>query len=273
MEEQGDNLRLYLLGALTERNAQVIDVRIIEDESFAADLLLAESDLMEAYLAGELSAADENLFHSNFLISPGRKELLRETSLFENYASRRNLETIHADVTKIESPETGFFENYFNSLIFGGALITAVILIGLFIWPGILNTKPSPLEREYAELNRQDFTEMIGLKDSATFNLVSVNTRDFGSAVTKSSSVLADLVFFRLALLPGESEGSNFSVDLLRGSSLVFSVASVRSYQNEAGREVRFVLPKSVLTKGQYRIRLSSPDARSPASNYAFVVE
>jgi hypothetical protein len=92
MRAGGDKLRQYLLCTLSESEAEVIDLCIIDDESLEADLLLAENDLFEAFLAGELSAADEEAFHANFLTSARRKELLRDAAFFEEFARRKLVE-------------------------------------------------------------------------------------------------------------------------------------------------------------------------------------
>lgn len=67
-------LRAYLLGALSPEEQEPIDDQIAEDEAAHEDLLATQDDLIHAYLADALPAADRERFESHFLASPRRRE-------------------------------------------------------------------------------------------------------------------------------------------------------------------------------------------------------
>lgn len=67
-------LRGYLLGALPAERQEEIDERFLADEELHAELQATADDLIHAYLAGELSAADRERFETHFLASPRRRE-------------------------------------------------------------------------------------------------------------------------------------------------------------------------------------------------------
>ena len=65
----------YLLGELQdEEELARFEQRLLADEKLYEELLIAEDELMEAYLCGELSAADKARFEEHFLASPRRRE-------------------------------------------------------------------------------------------------------------------------------------------------------------------------------------------------------
>ena len=67
-------LRAFLLGNLSEEARAGIEDRFLADEDFAAQLELADDELIESYLRGELSAGDEHRFRNAFLSQPRRRE-------------------------------------------------------------------------------------------------------------------------------------------------------------------------------------------------------
>ena len=67
-------LRSFLLGALPAERQEEIDKRFLADEELHGELQATADDLIHAYLAGELSAADRERFEAHFLASPRRRE-------------------------------------------------------------------------------------------------------------------------------------------------------------------------------------------------------
>ncbi len=271
MNDEQLKLRRYFLGRTTDEETEEIDLRIIEDEDFVGDVSLAENDLIEDFIDHELSGEEVRDFNLNFLMTPEREEHVREIYALKKYASRLRREGQRADEPSVIKPRS-YFGTFFRPA-FVGLAVAAVALVAVVIWQGFFVQRASQLEREYAELNKRDLTDLTMVGDNATFNLTSGNLRDSGSIVSKRGGDLTDKVLFRLALPTGDAEGKGFSVTLLKGSTPVFSLGDIRGYQNQSGREVRFVLPKSILTSGQYQIRLDSPDGKSRAVIYPFTIE
>ena len=66
--------REYLLGALPEAETEGFDELSVTDDEFAESLQVAETDLVDAYVLGELTGADLERFKTHYLASPLRRE-------------------------------------------------------------------------------------------------------------------------------------------------------------------------------------------------------
>jgi len=69
-----DLLTRYLLGALTEKEAERLDELSISDEEFAWRLEAIENDLVDAYVRGELPEGKAKQFKTFYLSSPARRQ-------------------------------------------------------------------------------------------------------------------------------------------------------------------------------------------------------
>ncbi len=270
MHADTKQLKRYLLGDLPEREADAIDLQIITDENLCEDISLAESNLIEDFLEGALSADEERLFRSNFMTSDARREQLREIDLIKKVARSQAAQKKQSEVQI--APPAGFFDlvkTYLRPLALGAAVV-ALLVVGLF-WFGYLGGSSSALEKQYAELNKKDLGNPSDLTVYSNISLVPGNFRGSDSAVKQNEDKLTDTVLFRLTL-PSKVDGSTYKARVLRGSSTVFTLEAAKVYQNSGGQDVRVLLPKSILQKGQYQIKLESQSG-AEAGTFAFVIE
>jgi hypothetical protein len=72
-----DDLVQYLLGKLTAERLEAIEQQILLDDDFHQEMKIAEEELLDNYIHGQLNAQDRRLFESNFLASPLRQQQLR----------------------------------------------------------------------------------------------------------------------------------------------------------------------------------------------------
>ena len=63
----------YLLGSLSETEAERFDKLSVTDDQFADALRIAEKDLVDAYVQGELTGQDLDRFETYYLSSPLRR--------------------------------------------------------------------------------------------------------------------------------------------------------------------------------------------------------
>jgi len=69
-----DLLVRYLLGELSEADAERLDEQSVVDDDFAARLRLVEDDLVDAYASGRLTGERRKRFEGHYLASPRRRE-------------------------------------------------------------------------------------------------------------------------------------------------------------------------------------------------------
>jgi hypothetical protein len=272
MPEDSEKLKRYLLGGLDGEEAKRIDLKIIGNESFADELSLAESELIEDYLEDELADEDRTLFFENFLTSADRRRSLEEIARLKRYASASA-----AEATRKKGADGRFTSGLASLLSHNWRMATAVtavavVVVGLVLWAATGTPKLTPLESEYAALNRQDLTDLQDYREMSSFSLVSGTFRDSASTgKVLTNADLTETVMFRLDVPQGAAQVSD--ADLVREGNPVFKLAKLRSYQNGSGMEVRLLLPKAVLTRGRYRLRLSDPSDPEISIPYDFAVE
>lgn len=64
----------YLLGLLSEEEAERLDSFIFEDDEFAYRLQAVEDDLIDSYVKGELTGRQLENFKANYLVTPARRD-------------------------------------------------------------------------------------------------------------------------------------------------------------------------------------------------------
>ena len=271
MPENILKLKGYLLGKLSDAEIEVIDLRVISDERFSEELSLAESELIEDHLEGAFSDDDARLFYSTFLVSPDRRELMREISLLRNYALRPDVQQkqIHPQDASSWSI-IGLLKGYLRPLALGTAIVV-LLVVGL-LWSGYLGGSGSALEKQYAELNRRDLSNT---NESSGFSSVSLSAgsfRDGNPSSKQNAEQLTETVMFRLIFPSKLADGSAFKAKVSRGSASVFTIDAAKVYQNSSGQDVRLLLPKSILQKGEYQIKLEGASG-AEAGTFSFVIE
>jgi hypothetical protein len=264
------NLRRFLLGNESEAEAEEIGVRLIGDPEFAENMSFAEESLVEEFLDDELTADEKALFYRNFLTTPARKELLEETALFRNHARDQHAET--TETSPDEKKSAGFIDGLINFLTLNLRPVAAVLLIlvvAVIAWRVFLYDASglTATEKEYAALNARDLSGGTETANLSNKSLIAGTFRDTDAASRLTFANLTENVFFRLALPAETSRDTCFDLELVRGGQTVFRQTGLRVYQNPNGQELKIILPKSVLSKGTYQIKLNS------GATYGFAVE
>ena len=67
----------YLLGSLPEAEIEALDELSFTDDEFADALRVAEKDLVDAYVQGELGGVELEQFESSYMASPRRLEKVK----------------------------------------------------------------------------------------------------------------------------------------------------------------------------------------------------
>lgn len=65
-------LKRYLLGSLDESRKTQLEQRLLNDAQLFEEVLIAEDELVDHYVAGRLSEDDKARFESHFLVTPDR---------------------------------------------------------------------------------------------------------------------------------------------------------------------------------------------------------
>jgi hypothetical protein len=274
MDTRGENAKLkqFLLGdSSQQQDAEEIGVQIIADRNFDEKMSFAEEELIEDFLDDALTAEEKELFYSNFLTTPERIELFEETALLRNYAR-----THFAEASENLTPEkksVSFFESLrlflSSSLMRPIAAVLIILVIGAVVWRIAFYDASglTEIEKQYAALNAKDLNDAPEIANLTNKNLAAGTFRDTDSTAKLSAANLSEKVLFRLALPTETPKDTLVNLELVKGGQTVFKQTDLRIYQNQNGQELKVILPKTVLSRGTYQIKLSS------GANYGFAVE
>ncbi len=270
MEAKNIKIREFLLGNAPEKDAEEIGLRILTDPGFDEDMSFAEENLIEDFLAEALTAEEKKLFRQNFLTSPARVELFKEISQLRAYAQDHFANA--SENAPDEKSSDGFFENFKRFLSLNLRPVAAVLMILMLAgvaWRVLLYDAGglSEIEKQYAALNAKDLNNAPETANFSNKSLIPGTFRDAGEASKLTSANLTENVLFRLALPPGTPQDAVFDLELVKGAQTVFKQTGLRVYQNQSGQELKVILPKSVLSKGNYQIKLNS------GAGYGFAVD
>lgn len=80
-------VRQYLLGQAPPEESSQIEERLLTDAAFYEELLIAEDELVDDYLAGELSDSDRKSCETLFLLTPERQQKIRFALTLKKYVN------------------------------------------------------------------------------------------------------------------------------------------------------------------------------------------
>lgn len=87
----------YLLGVLSEIEAERLDELSLSDDAFAARFGVVENDLVDAYVRGELSGDTLERFNRHYLASPLRREKVNFAQTFAPFADAAATNSTESD--------------------------------------------------------------------------------------------------------------------------------------------------------------------------------
>src|SRR6185295_19269439 len=87
-DDEQNPVKRYLLKQLSDAEQQEIELRLLSDDGFSEELEIAEDELIDEYLADELSRDERLEFEQNFLTNPERTSRLRSGEALKRYFDR-----------------------------------------------------------------------------------------------------------------------------------------------------------------------------------------
>jgi hypothetical protein len=99
-----ESLLQYLLGSLPPVERTALEERLLTDNDFYEELLIAEDELIDQYCRDEQSPTDRQLFETHFLLTPERQQKVRFARSFKTYLNRAN--EAEANASSREEPSS-----------------------------------------------------------------------------------------------------------------------------------------------------------------------
>jgi len=123
-----EQLRAYFLGKLPESEAELLEIECVSTAELTEQAQVVEGELADAFLRGNLSAADASLFETNYLITEARREKLRVAEGLWRIANKPKTKTAFASAS---IPANSFWQTLFGKrkafqFAFGGLFLFLV---------------------------------------------------------------------------------------------------------------------------------------------------
>jgi len=144
------DLRRYLLGQLDDQIAEAFEKQFLLKDEIFDELLAAEDELIEDYLAETLTAEDRRALEHHFLSTPDRLDQLRFGRTFRQYLAREgpvisgevspSVDLAPADAPPVVPPKTKSFtwwtspRAFFASWSRAVAFAAVVLAVGFGAW-------------------------------------------------------------------------------------------------------------------------------------------
>ncbi len=144
---QIEKMRGYLLGSLSAEETERLDELSITDAAFADALAAVESDLVDAYVLGELGD-ERRQFESHYLASPQRRDNVEFARAFQLFGERQEAMLRSAEYDPRRPKKVSWFKSYVGSasvrqwsVLQWGFATAALILLVAGSWLAVQNLR------------------------------------------------------------------------------------------------------------------------------------
>ena len=168
-------LRRYLLGTLSEEEEARQEELLLTEESYFEQLVLAEDELIDDYVRGQLTAQEKERMEQRFLVPAGRRERLelvrdlhRSTTERAETARRERDSSKHNDGHTAIPLIAGSRRRTAITLVAGAAFLVIAVGAGLLVEIARLGNRIESLNQEQAKAQQREtelHKELAGLLD------------------------------------------------------------------------------------------------------------
>jgi tetratricopeptide (TPR) repeat protein len=212
-QEDNATLKRFLIGALPEDEAGAVGERMLTDDEFLDRAAALETELVEDYLDGNLSADDRRRFEDHFLRPPSHRKKLHIAQALRSYAN----ESVPARGAGAREPEA-----------LGSSAELEAAATPESGGTGATDSKAVPLQQEAVSAPRSEplypVSPVFSIKPSRRFVFAAPRVRPAIAAVVILAG-LAGLAFYRLVV---------YRSDLDKGAEILSNL-----YKNERPIEAR----------------------------------
>lgn len=248
-------MHAYLLGTLDGNDKSQFEERILTEPGVYEELLVVEEELIDQYVAGELSALERQQFESHFLITAERQKNLRFGKLLQKYANS------HIDLTPIPVQSFSVPRTPVRRWAWVGVMAAVLGCAGIMFVRGLVN------KREAASVVQQTIPRVV------------VVTLPPGSAGTEGSNkhviVSPRGSEVKLELELNNPTFRNYKSELFRENTSLKISNELKIEAKGQQRVVPFTVTGEMLSPGDYQVKLSGvldSGANEFIDNYSFRV-
>lgn len=260
-------VRQYLLGTLSPEQLPEFEGRLLTDGELYEELLMAEDELVDQFLSGELSAPERERIETHFLRAPQRQQHLRFARALRRYVAANPPQVVEAvgyaqtaaAVPRVASPRgKSFLSTLFPrspALVFSVASVLLLMVVAL-AWIAI-------------SLRRQ-------ANGPQNFFAVELATGLTRSGEIREFAIPPEYNAVRLQLDLPEDQYPSYEAVLQDAGGRTLTTSRNLNAQSANGRPAVFVeVTRNLIPPGGYRVRLSGTSANGTVENvgsYSFRV-
>ncbi len=242
-----DEIRQYLLRQLSEDQQQSIEQRLLVEDDLFEELEITETQLVDDYVAGNLTSEENKQFDEHFLSTPERRQSLQFARVFRRYVDSRPIPRNHRAVKS-------WWQRWEGQAweLRAAAAVIAVAVIAVALWFAI--PRPS--------------SELL-----ATVTLtISSSNRAEGNAAQKIPLPSGTLKI--VLQLPDDS-----APETIHRVRLIGDDGETRTFEvtERAAKTVSLTIPANQLKRGSYALKLltvNAAGAEQPLSgSYLLTIE
>ena len=258
-----NEMRLYLLGELSPERQTELAAQIHDDAELQEELLALKEELIDGYLADNLTGDEQQYFQTHFLSSETGRQKLHFARLFRDYLHNQPPEESFA-VDRVPAPLTPltasspWFVNLHRHPAYAVSLVAvAGLLATLIIW---VSVRKSPTMHTTA-------ARMPAL------TLTAGSTNPGGDIKKLRAPAKNDEVKVELEL--AKSDFKKYRTQLFRENQALESQADLPVVPRNTHYVVPVTFTGKILTPGEYQLKLCGvPDSGQPTyiDSYTFRV-
>jgi len=259
----------YLLGELDPEEQRRVEERLLVDDAYFEELLMAEDDLTDEYLDGALSAREQERFEQHFLATPERHQKLRFARVLRRYIDDAGA----ADSATTPAPPSfswrrwlpAFLRTQRPAVVFSLAIVLLIGgLCGSWIiiqtrraqnQPSRAQSQHAAVEGELAELNSPQNRNPETVSPFVV-SLTPGLARGSGEIRKVALPTAASLVQFRLDT-PSDEYRSYQAILQKDEDTETFTIKDLTAEEAGGSKIVILRVPARLLTRGDYSLRLS----------------
>ncbi len=248
-----EDLKIYLLGGLSKSRRTQLEQAYLEDGSLFERLEIAEDELVDQFVTGQLSWLQAWRFRRHYLISPPHRQK-------EEFARRLS----EALAPKRTARSIGDFA------VVSAAATLVVMFAGLCAWLAVKNRQQDDrlqrIEAGYTDLQRRAAQPIVPAKSGPipAFVLFPYNRADLQEEKTIEIPEDADAIVLRASV--GTDNSQSYAAAVIRmGAGQVIGAEVPRQ-----GNMASITVPAKLFAKGNYQVLLRN-DTGTFQQSYPFL--
>lgn len=254
--QEYESIRPYLLGLIQQNEQPQIEERLLVDNEFYEELLIAEDELIDEYLAGRLSLLERRNFEEHFLVTAEREQKVRFGRALKKYTADKASQRAISKQRWWSYP-AAFLSS--RNAVASLALAAATLVLVVGVWLAAKNpSQQTPGGPAPASI--------------VTAVLIPGTAREGGEITRISIPPGTDTIQLRLALPTGDYEKYRAAILTSQGTN-VWTATNLQPERLVEGKFIVLNLPANIFRRDDYQAKLSGQLANSSfeeAASYTF---